>query len=74
MPASANIINWEQGTVEDWALEGHKIAQQIAYRNLPTGSTPDLEQGYEDAAAPVVGIQLEKAGVRLASILNGVLR
>jgi len=71
---ASNRINWEQGTVEDWALEGHKIAQQIAYGRLPSGPTRDLGQSYEDAAAPVVEIQLEMAGVRLASILNGALR
>jgi hypothetical protein len=65
--------NWIHGTVEDWALEGHKIAQQIAYGNLPGGPTPDLGQAYEDAAAPVVEVQLEKAGIRLASILNEAL-
>jgi hypothetical protein len=69
----SNKVKWVHGTVEDWALEGHKIAQQIAYGDLPSGSTPDLEQSYEDAAAPLVEIQLEKAGVRLASILNEAL-
>ena len=72
--AGRNKANWVHHTVEDWALEGRKIAQQIAYGDLPSGPTADLEQSYEDAAAPAEEFQLEKAGVRLASILNKALK
>ena len=71
---ASDRATWVQGTVEDWLLEGHKIAQQIASGDLPSGPTPDLEQSSEDGSVPAVEIQLEKAGVRLASILNGGLR
>jgi hypothetical protein len=70
----SNKANWVHSTVEDWALEGHKIAQQIAYGDLPSGPTSDLEQSYEDVAAPAEEVQLEKAGVRLANILNEALK
>ena len=43
------------------------------YGDLPKGPTPNLEKSYEDAAVPAEEVQLEKAGVRLASISNKAL-
>jgi hypothetical protein len=65
---------WKQGTLTDWALEGHRLARDVAYKRLPAGSPPELGQAYVGAATPVVEIQLEKAGIRLAEILNQSLR
>jgi len=64
---------WARGTVEDWAMEGHALAVQVAYGKLPHGSTPNLGDEYFNAALPVVELQIEKAGIRLAGILNQVL-
>ena len=33
-----------------------------------------MEQSYEDAAAPAEEVQLEKAGIRLAGILNEAVK
>ncbi len=66
---------WAKGTVEDWALESHRLAREVAYKNLPAGTPPlALGQAYVDATAPAVQTQLEKAGIRLATILNQALR
>jgi nuclease S1 len=65
---------WAKGTLEDWALESHRLARDVAYKRLPAGSPPALGQAYLAAATPVVETQLEKAGIRLASILNQSLR
>lgn len=64
---------WSKGTLADWAMEGHNIARDVAYKNLPSGSPAELGQAYVDAATPVVETQLEKAGIRLAVILNRLL-
>jgi hypothetical protein len=72
--SASNKSDWSLGTVDGWALESHKIAQQTAYGDLPNGLTPGLGQRYEDASAPAEETQLERAGIRLASILNEVLR
>jgi nuclease S1 len=61
---------WEKGTLEDWALESHRLARDIAYKDLPPGPVPDIGQAYVDATTPVVETQLEKAGIRLAYLLN----
>ncbi len=65
---------WEKGSVEDWALESHRLARQVAYGLLPPGPNPELGQAYVDAAIPVVETQLEKAGIRLAYLLNQAFR
>jgi hypothetical protein len=64
---------WGSGTVEQWAGESFTLAQSTAYGLLPTaanGETVYLGSWYSLMAQPVVEEQLEKAGVRLAAILN----
>lgn len=66
----SDIAAWEQGLVEDWALESHTVAQKVAYGMLPPRPKPDLGTDYFQTAAPAVGLQLQRAGIRLAYILN----
>jgi len=64
---------WSKGTVEDWAEESHKAAVKIVYGKLPktaAGAQITLDASYEKAADPLIRVQIEKAGARLASILN----
>ena len=30
----ANLVGETKGTIEDWVLEGHKLAQSVAYGQL----------------------------------------
>lgn len=64
----SHITAWEQGNIDDWALENHEVAQRVAYGALPVGD--NLGTDYFQIAAPVVNLQLQKAGIRLAFILN----
>ena len=68
--------NWSKGTPADWAWETHTLAVNHAYKGVPpTGGDPYvITQAYVDANKPVVELQLMKAGVRLASVLNRCLR
>jgi hypothetical protein len=70
----SNIIAFENGTVEDWALESHAVAQKLAYAALPAGEAFDLGANYSQAAAPAIDLQLQKAGIRLAFVLNEALK
>jgi len=70
----SNITAFENGTVEDWALESHAVAQKVAYGALPRGETLGLGADYFQTAAPAVDLQLQKAGIQLAFILNEALR
>jgi hypothetical protein len=56
-----------------WANDSHALAQ-TAYSNLPIHRRQGWEQSYVDQEWPVVQSQLERAGVRLARILNETLR
>jgi hypothetical protein len=64
---------WSNGTMEQWAGESFALAQSTAYGLLPTaanGETVHLGSWYSLTAQPVIEEQLEKAGVRLAVVLN----
>lgn len=61
---------WTKGTIEDWVMEGHRLAQTVAYGDLGSGNPPIIGAPYERQADPVVELQLKKAGVRLAYLLN----
>lgn len=68
---------WSAGTPADWALQSHAVAVRIAYGMLPR---PDargryrLDAAYVAAATAATRSQLERAGVRLAALLNADLR
>ena len=60
----------ERGTVVAWAMEGHRLAVEHAYR-LPRDGR--LGQAYIAANRPIVDHALIAAGVRLAKVLNHAL-
>jgi len=65
------LAEWPGGTVEQWADESHRLAQGTAYGLLPAGpGVPQLGLWYFSMTEPVIELQLAKAGVRLAAILN----
>jgi hypothetical protein len=65
--------DWTKGTLEDWVLEGHQLAQTAAYGDLESEKPAVISAAYERQADPVIELQLEKAGVRLAYLLDAVL-
>jgi S1/P1 Nuclease len=84
---------WAAGDPEDWAWEGHKLAEQDIYKRLKIPREPiefpaacseapeaitelrlEISSGYIAAMQPVVRQQLEKAGLRLARLLNDSLQ
>jgi hypothetical protein len=79
--APADRKRWaESGTLASidarviaWANEAHAIAP-AAYANMPVYKPGATEDGYQTWAWPIVELQLQKASVRLATILNEALR
>jgi len=66
---------WATGTTVDWANESHDLAISSAYKDVPAdGPPPKLNQAYVDAAGKVIDVQLQRAGVRLATILNDIFK
>ncbi|HUA63604.1 MAG TPA: S1/P1 nuclease [Verrucomicrobiae bacterium] len=80
--ALKNRKKWSKGTVEQWAEESHQAAVDVAYGKLPVkpvagvrNETPiTIDASYEDAARPLIRMQIEKAGDRLARVLNESLK
>lgn len=71
--AQKNRKKWARGSVEAWVEESHKAAQKTVYGLLPKGSPAVIDAEYERQADPLIEMQLAKAGVRLAAMLNGIL-
>ncbi len=84
--SAAKATAWQKGSIRDWALESTSAAKKTVYQvqALPhqTMSIKDshgqaksvevvmLDSAYANQAKPVVQAQLQKAGVRLAYVLN----
>ena len=65
-----DVAALERGTLVEWAMEGHRIAVEHAYRVPPDGR---LGAAYVEANRPVVDRAIIAAGVRLAKVLNETL-
>jgi len=66
--------NWVKGSTEGWVMEGDRLAQTVGYGNLGSQNPAPVTAAYERQAEPVIELQLEKAGVRLAYVLNAELQ
>jgi S1/P1 Nuclease. len=65
---------WAQGSIEDWAWEAKDLSRRVAYGNLPAKRPFRLSEDYQRRAERVVRLQLSRAGIRLARILNQTWR
>lgn len=76
----ARCHQWMSGTPADWAWESYAIARHMVYRlGRPVRDRHGhlayrLTQWYRQQAAQVAAEQIEKAGCRLAMVLNRSLR
>lgn len=66
----AGAARWRDGTAAEWATESHEIAKRVYGESH---DARELQIFYEQDFLPVVNAQLEKAGVRLAAVLNAAL-
>jgi hypothetical protein len=70
----------QKGTVEDWVIEGYKIARQKVYQDKgvalpgPGGDRHTLSADYMLAGGVVVEERLTRAGLRLAQFLNDTFK
>jgi len=67
----ADIAKWKSGTATDWANDSHRVAVEKVYAGVPVdGAPPKLGTDYVEKNAIVLEEQLEKGGIRLATVLN----
>ena len=70
---------WASGDAKAWALDSYQVATSVAYTlGTPSGCASDvapitLPSDYQAKAETAAEVQLEKAGVRLAWLLNQAL-
>jgi hypothetical protein len=64
---------WRQGMPDDWALEAFSISQADVYGDPPLSGSVHLDAAYVEQAKKDVALQLSRAGVRLAAVLNKAL-
>jgi hypothetical protein len=66
---------WKRGTPDDWAVESFSIAQVDVYGEPPLSkdTLQHLDTAYVERAEKDVALQLSRAGVRLAALLNRAL-
>jgi hypothetical protein len=72
----AERADWSRGTVADWAMQSFLLGRSLAYGQLPQADAAggyDLPPAYVDAATEATRLQLERAGVWLAVVLNAAL-
>jgi len=65
--------DWAQGSPEEWANESHRLAQSVAYGPLPKERRIVIPLRYEIEARRTIERQLQRAGLRLARVLEEAL-
>jgi len=76
-----NRNTWEKGPISDWTAESHRIARDTVYPLLHVAVSCSskivevvaIDQAYYAKAAPLIEVQIRRAGVRLARVLNETL-
>jgi len=59
------------GDVIAWAMESHRLSRDLVYHALP--ASLEVDTGYLDVVRPALRLQLVRASVRLAAVLNQAL-
>ncbi len=63
-----------KGSPAEWAAEAHEVARTLAYGLLPASTPATLSAAYIEQAGRAISLQLRRAGIRLARLLDRALR
>ncbi len=75
--APLDLQHWRRGAPADWAREAFSVGRVLGYDALPgpgRNGIYELPESYVDDATQAVAVQLARAGVRLAAVLNRSLQ
>lgn len=81
MPDAKTRAYWSVGDIRAWTAESYYLARDFLYPNLPTTFRCDspitavvpIDEAYVRPAEVIAAMQIRKAGVRLAKVLNDAL-
>jgi len=81
LPIEQTRKDWSVGDIRAWTAESYVLARDFLYPNLATTFTCDrpitglvpLDADYVRPASVIAAMQIRKAGVRLAKVLNDAL-
>jgi hypothetical protein len=71
------IRAWQSGTATDWASESYAVGKAVSFGRLPPAISThhyELSASYVQVSVDAVQLQLKRAGLRLAYVLNRDLR
>ena len=76
--ADRDKLAWEQGSLAVWISDSHGLARDFVYPALPVAATcaraikevVQIGDLYYTQSVPILEMQIRKAGVRLARVLN----
>lgn len=71
--SQADKKTWNFSKVNDWANESRVLALDHAYP-LDDSSSRELSKRYIEKSREIIDLRLSQAGVRLAGLLNGLLK
>lgn len=80
-PDEGTKKSWESGDLDAWIAESHAIARDFVYPMLgsafacdrPVTVVVDIGETYDRPAEDIAALQVRKAGVRLAKVLNDLI-
>jgi hypothetical protein len=75
--APGDLRRWQRGAPADWAREAFRVGRTQGYDALPAAQRARsyrLPASYVEDATQAVALQLTRAGVRLAAVLNRSLQ
>jgi hypothetical protein len=75
MITPADALEWAAGSADTWAMEAFQVAKKDVYGQPPLSSTQvqHLDASYVGTAEMDVTVQLSRAALRLAYLLNSAL-
>lgn len=63
---------WSEGTLRDWTWETHQVARTAAYEGVGVDSPQPIDETYLARAREAADLQLAKAAVRLAVLIERI--
>jgi hypothetical protein len=72
-PAEAQIKKWQGDAPIVWAWESYQISTQL-YGEIAAMKGRNIDNAYYEAHLPIVENRIEKAGIRLAGVLNELFK